>query len=352
MSSYHLLIVYRNFLAKSGHASHVGLGCNGHHTARVLRANGVLTDLLGVWTPADIDAGLSKAAYTHCIIEAPWLPTADLTTLLNKYPRVEFIVRCHSQIGFLQVEPGAIALLREGGLLEAGNLNFTLAANSRRYAEFFQRTYGHDCAYLPNLYDYTRPARYLRHLPGQRLRIGSFGALRLMKNHTTAAATALLIAKRRRADLEFHISVNREENPGAKAILMSLRAMFADLNWATLVEVPWAPWAQFRNMVATMDLCLQLSQSETFNIVTADAAAECVPSVVSEAIDWVPRHWVANSDNPEQAARVGDHLISDPFAGQEGHDALVSYVDAAVVRWKQFLTDSAVGAAMGLAPLV
>src|SRR6185437_16742570 len=201
------------------------------------------------------------------------------------------VCRCHSQIGFLQVESGAITLFREGALLASNNLNFQIAGNSQRFCSFFERTYGHHCAYLPNLYDVARPERFHHHSPGHHLRIGSFGALRLMKNHSTSAAAALLIARRRKANLEFHVSVNRQENPGSQGILASLRNMFAGLNWAKLVEVPWQPWASFRTIVGTMDLCLQLSQSETFNIVTADAAAEGVPSVVSEVIDWVPQSW-------------------------------------------------------------
>jgi len=39
------MIVYRNFGAKSGKASHVGLGVNGPHTARVLRNHGVAWDV-------------------------------------------------------------------------------------------------------------------------------------------------------------------------------------------------------------------------------------------------------------------------------------------------------------------
>jgi hypothetical protein len=350
-SHYHCLIVYRNFAARG--ASHVGLGVNGLHTAKVLRANGVLADLEGVWTPQDVHAALAKSpTVTHCLIEAPWLPAAEQAQLLQAFPHVQFVVRCHSQIGFLQVEPGAIKLLRDLATLEGGSLNFRLGCNNLEFQRFFQKAYHHPCLLLPNLYDFERVDRYHPHQPGQTLRIGSFGALRLMKNHTTAAAAALLIARRRHAHLEFYVSVNRMEGPGSMGVLQSVRNMFEALTWAKLIEHPWAPAAQFRAFIGGMDLCLQLSQSETFNIVTADAAAEHVPTVVSDAIDWVPPNWIAHSDKPEKAAQTGCALLEDPYAGQEGYDALTKYVHAAVVDWKRYLTESARAGVLGLPALI
>lgn len=349
MTKYRVLIIYRNFLAKSGPASHIGLGINALHTARVLRKHGVLTDIAPAWQPEDVYEPLRKGVYTHCVIEAPWIPTARLNEIISTFPDVQFAVRCHSQIGFLQVEAGAIGLLIEQASLQDASLNFHLAGNAARFCEFFRKAYHHKIDYLPNLYDIGGIERFHHHAPGSTLRIGSFGATRLMKNHTTAAAAALLIGRRRRANIEFHISVNREES--GKGVLAALRKMFEGLNWAKLVEVPWMPWPKFRVFVGSMDLCLQLSWSETFNIVTADAAAEQVPSVISDAIDWAPKSWVAATDDPDEAARVGDALLSDPHAGREGHQALHRFIETASADWKRWLTRTARHAAMDLADI-
>lgn len=347
---YHVLITYRNFLSKSGPASHVGLGVNALMTAKTLRNHGILADALGVWTAADVAKGLENApTVTHCVIEAPWVATADLQALLERFPRVEFVERSHSQIGFLQVEAGAIKLFREAALLEAANLNFRIAGNSDRFCTFFEQAYGYNCLNLPNLYDTQRPPVQTKRNPGNPLKISSFGALRLLKNHTTAAAAALMVAKRRGVDLEFYINTNREEH--GKGILASLSNMFSGLNWAKLVQVSWQSWAEFSRLVGDMDLCFQLSWTETFNLVTADAAAQFIPSVVGEAIDWVPRSWLAGEDSPQAAARIADYLLSDSYSGQEGNKALVNYVEAAVLKWKQYLTQSAGTANMGLPTL-
>jgi glycosyltransferase involved in cell wall biosynthesis len=336
--TYHVLIVYRNFLARAENASsHIGLGVNAMHTARVLRKAGVLTDVAGVWTPEQLSTLLDgRPEITHVIIEAPWIPTAKMEAIAWRFPRVRFVLRCHSQIGFLQVEAGAVKLFLEAAKLQDGSLNFTVSGNSGRFCDFVEKTYHYDCLLLPNLYDTDRKNR---RPPGFRntnkVRIGSFGAIRLLKNHATAAAAALIIARKKRLDLEFHLSVNREEH--GKGVLQMIRNMFTGLNWATLVEVPWKPWPDFRNYIGTMDLCMQLSHTETFNIVSADAASEGVPSVVSEAIDWAPRDWVAAVDNAIDAAKVGEYLLCDSEQAAEGLRTLEAYQAAGKAAWLEFL---------------
>jgi hypothetical protein len=71
-------------------------------------------------------------------------------------------------------------------------------------------------------------------------------------------------------------------------------------------------------------------------MVTADGVAEGVPSVVSEAIDWAPRHWKADVDDTLDVARVGRHLLSDPRAAAEGLRALEQYVSDGVSAYRRY----------------
>jgi hypothetical protein len=341
----HLVIFYRNFQLKpvAGKGttphSHIGLGVSAMHTAKVLRKHQVHTDVFGVWLAKDIDMHLErlKATVTHAIIEAPWVSLIEMEELLFKYPNVHFIVRSHSQIGFLQVEAGAVKLLRDYSLLEDSTLNFTLAANSKRFCDFMELTYRVNCLYLPNLYDSERNYRheYRAHLPGQPLKVSSFGAIRLLKNHSTAAAAALMLARLRNCNLEFYMNVNREEH--GNGVLHAIRNLFHNVPWAKLIEVPWQPWSSFRQTVGNMDVCLQVSATETFNIVTADAAAEGVPTVIGEAIDWLPREWVANIDDAQDIARVANNLLSDPRSSVQATKALELYCCKATKVWLNYL---------------
>jgi glycosyltransferase involved in cell wall biosynthesis len=257
---------------------------------------------------------------------------------MTQFPRVHFLVRIHSEVGFLQVEPGAITLLRDQMLLAEQHLNLSIAANSPRLVNFLRGAYHAPVLHLPNLYDLERVERRRPQRHDHRLlRIGSFGALRWLKNHTTAAAAALTIARERGCDLEFWMSVDREEH--GKTVLQAVRNLFAGLPWARLHEAPWAPWAAFRRTVGAMDLTLQPSFTETFNIVTADSIAEGVPAVVSHAVEWVPTAWKTHPDDIHEMARVGAALLSHPGSAEEGLRALERYIESAIALWKSYLSD-------------
>jgi glycosyltransferase involved in cell wall biosynthesis len=335
----HVAILYRNFQAKHPHYSHIGLGVNALHTARVLHRHRIQADVFGVWEPKDVARVLTeKPTVSHCLIEALWVGTAELGALMMQFPHVHFLVRAHSEVGFLQVEPGAITMLREQMLLADQYLNLTVAANSHRLVDFLRATYDSHVLYLPNLYDVERVDRR-RGEPHQHrlLRIGSFGALRWLKNHTTAAAVALTIARQRGCDLEFWLSVDREEH--GKSVLQAVRNLFVGLPWAQLHEEPWAPWASFRRTIRAMDLALQPSFTETFNLVTADAVAAGVPAVVSHAVEWAPAAWKAHPDEIHEMARIGSMLLASPTSADEGLRALQRYLDEAVTIWKGYLSD-------------
>ena len=89
------------------------------------------------------------------------------------------------------------------------------------------------------------------------------------------------------ADLEFWVSSGRTEG-GGQTVAGAMREMLAGLPGVTLKEAGWLDWPAFRQLVRSMHLLVQLSYTESFNMVTADGIAESVPSVVSDAIDWTP----------------------------------------------------------------
>jgi hypothetical protein len=335
----HLAILYRNFQAKLPNHSHIGLGVNALHTVRVLRRNRIRADVFPVWDAKDVAQILTQTpSISHCLIEALFLGTGELAVLLTQFPHVHFLVRAHSEMGFLQVEPGAITLLRDQMLLADQRLNLTIAANSRRLVDFLRTAYNSHVLCLPNLYDIERTERRRGESHDHRLlRIGSFGALRWLKNHTTAAAAALTIARERGCDLEFWLSVDREEH--GKTVLQAVRNLFTGLPWAELREAAWLPWASFRRLVGSMDLVLQPSFTESFCIVVADSVAEGVPAVVSHAVEWVPDAWKAHPDEIREIARIGSMLLSSPTSADDGLRALQRYMEASVAIWKAYLSD-------------
>ena len=139
------------------------------------------------------------------------------------------------------------------------------------------------------------------------------------------SAAALEISRQLKTDTELWLSAGRTEG-GGDTILHAAHAMLDKLPNIRIVENGWQSWPAFRQSVAHMHLLLQPSYTESFNMVTADGAAEGVPSVVSDAIDWAPRYWMAQADDVLDIARVGRQLLADPRAAQDGLRALEASV--------------------------
>ena len=330
-----VVITYKNFPV-AHHVSHIGLGVSALNTAKVLRQNSVYADVWPILGAKDLAERIAKSnpQPSHVVIGAPWLPTLDLQAyLVFRFPHIHFAVVCHSNVGFLSADPQAIKNFREDLDLEQGALNFFAAGNSQRFCRFIQSSYQRPCLWLPNLYFMDEPApRHRRLWTGGTLRVASFGAVRPLKNTLSAAAATLEIAERLNTDAEFHVSVGRVE--GGYTVVRALDEMLSRSPRVTLVKDPWFQWPQFRHLVRHMHLMMQPSFSESFNMVTADGAAECVPSVVSDAIDWAPDCWKAETDDAASIAKVGRCLLNDPEAGADGFRALQRHNAEGIAAWR------------------
>ena len=329
-----VVLAYKNFAANRA-ISHIGLGVTALNSVKSLRDAGVSADVWPITSAAELRAGLRQSSASHVVISAPWMQTNDLAHICAEFKETQFAVTCHSNLGFLQADPNAMRLLREGLELRRTNWNFQMAANSARLANWVHAAYGTPCTYLPNLYhlDGTQPKR--ERYSGGTLRIGAFGATRVLKNLMTAAGAALEIANSKRVDLEFWISSGRNE--GAGSVVDAVKQMLNGLPHVRLVESGWQTWPQFRRTVRHMHLLMQPSYTESFNVVTADGVAEGVPSVVSDAIDWAPGSWKAPVDDAHAMACVGQKLITSRWAPRQGLNALKTHNRRALAAWTAFI---------------
>lgn len=334
-----LILCYKNFAACKN-ISHIGLGVSALNTCKVLRAEGIECD---VWPILDgnhlrqqlhLDQG---NPITHVVICAPWIPTAGINQLCTLFPNTRFSVNCHSNVGFLQADTNGVKLLREYLSLEMGVPNFNVAANCAKMSRWVTYTYGNPCQVLPNLYYLDGSDRLGKSLwNGGVLRIGVFGATRPQKNFMSAVGAAVQLSYQLKSQTEIWVNTGRTEG-GGNTILNSARELVRGLPLAVLKEMGWSSWPDFRRLVGSMHLLLQPSYTESFNIVTADGIAEGVPSVVSEAIDWVPSYWQANADDVFDIARVGRQLLSDPLAPKDGMPSLNQHNAYGVGQWKAWL---------------
>lgn len=329
----HLLFFHKNFPG----ACHVGLGVTAGNSAKVLEKAGLATaDTISVQSPRDVMKSISEIRNTtHVVLHAPWMPAAEVENIVRTFPRIQFAVICHSNVAFLQVDPGAVENCIGHMHLERTVANFHLAGNSRKFCNAVMRAYGGECLYLPNLYPLLGPPAKRPLWNHGTLRIGAFGATRGLKNLMTAAWASLIIANVMRADTELWVSGGREE--GGAGIIPAIHKIINGSRNVKLVVSPWQKWAAFRETVKHMHLLLQPSFTESFNVVTADGCAEGVPCVVSDAIDWAPENWKAKADCAVSIADTGVRLIADKRAPAKGYAALVRHNEDGILAWADFL---------------
>jgi len=265
-----------------------------------LENQGFQAEFMVVTDNNDIDREVASYRPTHVLIEALWVVPEKFAELKRLHPSVKWAVRLHSEVPFVSMEGIAcdwVARYLAGGV--------AVACNSERMAADLQRLHPQgNIPLLPNFYPLvTSPGRPAK--PAQRLDIGCLGAIRPLKNTLIQAVAAVEFARASRRHLYFHINSNRVEQRG-DPVLKNLRALFKGAGSAELVEHPWVSHTEFLKLVAHLDLSMQVSFSETFNIVTADAVACHVPVVVSPEISWVPRIFhAAPTSVPSIVAALG-----------------------------------------------
>jgi hypothetical protein len=148
--------------------------------------------------------------------------------------------------------------------------------------------------YLPNFYPQKfKTKKFNRNK--DTIDISCFGAIRPMKNQLTQAIAAIKFANSIGKKLRFHINTGRVEQKG-DPVFSNLKHLFAGLSEAghQLINHKWAPREEFIKICSEMDIAMQVSFSETFNIVAADTVSQGVPLVCSPEIPWASKLFTAD----------------------------------------------------------
>jgi glycosyltransferase involved in cell wall biosynthesis len=144
--------------------------------------------------------------------------------------------------------------------------------------------------------------------------IACFGAVRPLKNQLAQALAALSFGDAIGRKVRFHINGTRVEGNG-DPILRNIRSLFAVAVGADLIEHGWLAHREFLELMRGMDLSLQASFSETFNIVCADAMACSVPVVASQEVPWVGEY--AHAD-PTEIRSIAARMVEIWREGADG----------------------------------
>lgn len=277
--------------------SHIGLSTGLFNSASfvniMLNQLGVESNLEVAIDNNDIDRLVTQYKPDYVIIEALWVVPSKFAILQRLHPKVQWIIRLHSELPFMAGEGMAMDWLGDYSEFKP----ITIAANAPRmlsdiktYLRYKNGWSNSELAdkvvYLPNFY----PQRYvLKDFDREKdtVDIGCFGAVRLLKNHLVQAFAAIQFAEDLGKKLRFHINAGRIEMQG-EPVLNNLKGTFQHLTKADhqLINHQWTPRDEFLKLCATMDIGMQCNFSETFNIVGADLISQGVPLVGCSEIPW------------------------------------------------------------------
>lgn len=266
----------------------------------MLRRAGIESKLVIVTDNNDIDREVHHYRPTHAIIEALWVVPEKFEALSRLHPHVCWIVRLHSNLPFLSGEGVAMDWISR----YLGGKRVYVAVNSPA-ALFDIRSLKREgqgkVIYLPNYYPVKAMAPVNRKKRRRVLNVGCFGAIRPLKNHLQQAVAAIRFAESMNIVLHFHVNADRVEMKG-DPIVRNLEALFLNTPHK-LVKHDWLDHADFLDLVKAMDLSMQVSFSETFNIVAADSVACGIATIVSRQIPWA-RAGLADPADTESILRA------------------------------------------------
>jgi hypothetical protein len=298
----------------------------------MLRHEGVDSNLVQVIDGNDIDREVVKYNPDIVVIEAIWVTPAKLRELsrLHHHRHRHWIVRNHSEIPFLATEGISLKWIHEyaeihrtrvacNSPVAAGDIAFLTGAGTLMLPNYYPHRdwVGDNCS------DDDKPS----------IDVGCFGAIRPLKNNVEQGIGALRLAKSRDKYLRFHVNASRLED--GSSVLKALRQMFhyqQEKGYGELVEHRWLNHVEFLALCRTMDLGMQVSFSETFNIVSADFVGQGVPVVTSPEVPWIDEDFQANPGSSEDMAEKCDVALGRGVVERQ-QQGLRLYSEAAKKIW-------------------
>jgi len=282
-----------------------------------------------------------------CIIEAIWIPPYKMKELSKLWPSVTFVARVHSKIPFLANEGIAIGWIKEYNQIENVMVSFNNLATNEDF-----RGIGIEPVYLPNLYPTIRNfngTKYFFKSIKEKVcklfgcstsktvvNIGCFGAIRPLKNQLSQAFAAITYADKNDKILHYHINGTRIEQRGEN-VLKNLRELFKDTRHK-LVEHKWMEHHEFLKIIHQMDLGLQVSYTESFNIVTADFVHCEKPIIVGHDTDWMYCGSKVDANNIPMMVEKIENVMKNPSKYiLRNYTSFEKYYRKSLRIWRWFL---------------
>ena len=251
------------------------------------------------------------------------LEEKDYILLKKKYSKINFYTMIHANIPFL-VHVGK--QIKESYQMK--NYGWEVIFNDERTRNAFG--FG---VYLPNVYGEFKPDINILEVK-DKLKIICAGALRPFKNHVTQAIASIKYANELNIPLEFTINY-RGGMWDSGAVLPVLRDIFSCNPKHKLIAIPQVAQSKFVKNLENYHMGLQLSLSESFNMVSADYVNAGIPMVVSDEVRWACRQTQASAHDVEDivSKMKTAHLYID-----ENKRLLKNFSDNAKKMWNEYFS--------------
>lgn len=291
-------IIHLYKIRKGYAGEYVGLGVSSELTNEYMKEFGFNTLSFGVVDDNKIDKILHDERPDFLIVKAFWIRKEKLELLAKKYKKTKFIVVSHSKPTFLGTETNGFNRLFEVIELSKKHNNIFVGSNN---LDFVLNSGGlvDNMVYIPNII-LPKINTNKRKVESDKIKIGLFCAIRPMKNILNQAIASISAANELNKKLELYVITNRVEM-GGDVTLKNLRDLFKNLDSEQykLIELDWMDWKGFNEKIKEMDLGLQSSFTETFNIVAVDFINNNIPVITSPSISWSSNVFKTNPDNIE-----------------------------------------------------
>lgn len=218
--------------------------------------------------------------------------------LKKLHPKVKWFCHLHSDMPFLALEGIAIDWIKRYAIAGIG-----LIANSKySYNALRVILTEAQVIYLPNVY-LGKMRKKCSISSESSINIACLGAIRPMKNHLLQAMAAIKFSREIEKRLYFYVNASRVE-VGGEPVLKNLRALFSDPTGPILIEKEWMTPEQMLDFCQKMDIGMQVSLTETFNVVSADYVTAGLPIVVSKEVKWASGFCKADEDSVDDIVRI------------------------------------------------
>lgn len=315
-----------------------GLKNSCEFVAQALAKEGIKSKVVEVVDDNAIDKEVVQFKPDFVFIEAIWVRPSKVKELIKLHKKTEWFVRIHSKIEFLAHEGMAFNWLKDYSKIDKDSKNFKICFNNKQTVEDVKDSLDIKAKYAPNIYLFEKKNHATNH--SDTLKISCFGALREFKNHVNQALAAIRFADKNNFTIEFHINTSLKYEKHGENILKNLRNIFKETKHK-LVEHEWMNHSDFLNLVNSMDVGMQVSFSETFNIVAADHVSLNVPIVGSDEIEFLHSWYQAKPCDVEQISKKIEFAYFSSFLNfhRLNERKLNKYNEKAIEDWLELLFD-------------